>query len=108
MVVGQAEHWRRAYADRDVGRPSWTESVPEALGNDFELVSALLDEHRTPAGRTQQFLHAHVRWFDRRELVGGPPCDANGRLWPHESGSGSSHGIGAVFPGLRPAGRPIA
>ena len=37
------------------------ESLRTTLGDDFELVSSRLTEHRTPSGRSQQFLYAHLR-----------------------------------------------
>jgi SAM-dependent methyltransferase len=35
-------------------------TLSETLGADYELVSSRLVEHRTPAGRKQQFLYAHL------------------------------------------------
>jgi SAM-dependent methyltransferase len=35
--------------------------LSEALGSDFELLSSRLEDHRTPSGRRQQFLYAHMR-----------------------------------------------
>jgi SAM-dependent methyltransferase len=40
------------------------ESLRGALGDDFELVSSQLTEHRAPSGRSQQFLYAHLRRID--------------------------------------------
>jgi len=37
------------------------DSLQATLGADFELVSSRLTEHRTPSGRGQQFLYAHLR-----------------------------------------------
>lgn len=37
-------------------------AISETLGTDFELVSSRLTEHRTPSGRSQQFLYAHLKW----------------------------------------------
>lgn len=37
------------------------ESLQATLGANFELISSRLIEHRTPAGRAQQFLYAHLR-----------------------------------------------
>jgi len=33
----------------------------EALGDDFDLLSSSVEEHRTPSGVGQQFLYAHLR-----------------------------------------------
>jgi SAM-dependent methyltransferase len=36
-------------------------TLSQSLGEEFELVSSQLKEHRTPSGRSQQFLYAHMR-----------------------------------------------
>jgi SAM-dependent methyltransferase len=36
------------------------EKISQALGTDFELVSSRLTDHRTPSGKAQQFLYAHL------------------------------------------------
>ena len=45
-----------------------TGAISETLGTGFELVSSRLMEHRTPSGRSQQFLYAHLK---RRPLGSG-------------------------------------
>jgi SAM-dependent methyltransferase len=35
--------------------------LADVLGGDFELLSSRLRDHRTPSGRRQQFLYAHMR-----------------------------------------------
>ncbi|MGI8505838.1 MAG: class I SAM-dependent methyltransferase [Solirubrobacteraceae bacterium] len=37
------------------------DELASVLGADFRPVSSMLREHRTPSGRSQQFLHAHLR-----------------------------------------------
>lgn len=37
------------------------DTLQQTLGADFELVSSQLTDHRTPSGRHQQFLYAHLR-----------------------------------------------
>jgi SAM-dependent methyltransferase len=37
------------------------ESLTATLGGEYEVVSSRLAEHRTPSGRSQQLLHAHMR-----------------------------------------------
>jgi SAM-dependent methyltransferase len=37
------------------------ESISQTLGTDFELVSSRLTEHRTPSGKAQQLLYAHLK-----------------------------------------------
>ena len=37
------------------------EEISSVLGEDYELLSSQLIEHRTPSGRTQQFTYAHLR-----------------------------------------------
>lgn len=45
-----------------VSRHSAT-SLSETLGSEFELLSSRLKDHRTPFGRSQQFLYAHLRYL---------------------------------------------
>jgi SAM-dependent methyltransferase len=40
------------------------DALSQTVGADFELVSSHLTEHRTPSGRIQQFLYAHLRLLD--------------------------------------------
>ncbi|MDX6622866.1 MAG: hypothetical protein QOE75_798 [Solirubrobacterales bacterium] len=40
------------------------DTLLKTLGGDFKLVSSQLTEHRTPSGRGQQFLYAHLRSRD--------------------------------------------
>jgi len=37
------------------------DDVQRVLGDDFELISSTLADHRTPSGRSQQFHYAHLR-----------------------------------------------
>lgn len=37
------------------------EAISGALGREFELVSSRLKVHRTPSGRSQQFIYVHIR-----------------------------------------------
>jgi SAM-dependent methyltransferase len=39
------------------------ESIAQTLGPDFQPVSSQLRDHRTPSGRTQQFMYAHLRYL---------------------------------------------
>lgn len=39
------------------------ESIAQTLGTDYQPVSSQLREHRTPSGRTQQFMYAHLRYL---------------------------------------------
>lgn len=38
-----------------------TQSLTEALGGGFQIITSRVRDHRTPSGRSQQFLHAHLR-----------------------------------------------
>jgi len=38
-----------------------SDELLSVLGEDFELISSRLEEHRTPGGRSQEFLYAHLR-----------------------------------------------
>jgi len=43
------------------------DSISATLGNKFALISSRTTEHRTPSGRSQQFLYAHLRRISHAE-----------------------------------------